>query len=211
SAVIGDERLGALRGYQYIRIDDNGNFVYQDLNRDGFIDDRDETTVGNGLPRYSIGFGSHFRFGKLDAGVFLRGDFGHDLVNAYRLFYERNEPLSSSNYNMVQTKYFEERLRDFARPSDFYVERASYLALDQVTLGYTFDQVGRGLRLYLTAQNPLWITGYTGTDPTPRYIDGGDSANGAISNRQSALTPGIDRRNFYHRTRTFVLGAQVGF
>ncbi len=211
SAVIGNERLGALRGYQYIRIDDNGNFVYQDLNRDGFIDDRDETTIGNGLPRYSIGLGSHFRFGKLDAGVFLRGDFGHDLVNAFRLFYERNEPLSSSNYNIVQTKYFEERLRDFARPSDFYVERASYLALDQVTLGYTFDQVGRGLRLYLTAQNPLWITGYTGTDPTPRYIDGGDAANGAISNRQSALTPGIDRRNFYHRTRTFVLGAQVGF
>jgi iron complex outermembrane receptor protein len=83
---------------------------------------------------------------------------------------------------------------NFARPqyfSDYYVENAGFLRLQNIELGYTFQRALNGIRVYGVVQNAFTITGYSGVDPT-------------------ASTNGIDN-NRYPRTRTFTAGLSVLF
>jgi iron complex outermembrane receptor protein len=75
--------------------------------------------------------------------------------------------------------------------SDYYVEKASFLRLDNVTIDYTFPWRGQELRFFAGVQNAFTITGYSGVDPT-------------------AGVEGIDN-NIYPRSRTFTGGLNVWF
>ncbi|HMN90025.1 MAG TPA: hypothetical protein PKE68_08375, partial [Saprospiraceae bacterium] len=118
--------------------------------------------------------------------------------------------------NTVKTKYFDENLTATPQFSSRYVENASYLALDNATLGYTINlgdksKISR-MRVYLTGQNLFFITNYTGVDPSPRFGDAGDPDNGGFQGfNQNPLHPGLDRRNTYFRTRTITFGLNLGF
>lgn len=213
-AVIAGQQLGQIWGPTFDRVGDDGSFIFRDVNEDGVIDENDFGVIGNGLPTFSIGFNNSFRFKDFDFNFFLRGDFGHDLVNMYRVFYE---PLGSRPIeNSVKTEFFDENLTDAPRFSSRYVENASYLALDNATIGYTL-KMGEGskisrMRFYLTGQNVFFITNYTGVDPSPRFGDAGDPDNGGFQGlSQNPLHPGLDRRNTYFRTRTITFGVNVGF
>lgn len=217
------QRLGQFWGPRFVEVRE-GKFVFADLNgdgstdinNDGVTDDADKEAFGNALPRFSLGFNNSFQFGKLDLNIFLRGDFGHELANMYRVFYEPLGTGSRDIENIVKTKYFDETLRDSPEFSSHYVEKADYIALDNATLGYSFDMPkGKGiskLRLYLSGQNLFFITGYTGVDPSPRYADAGDPDNGGFQSFNSnPLFPGLDRRNTYFRSRTITFGANITF
>ncbi len=222
-----NEQLGQLYGPVFDRIGENGQFIFRDLNGDGttdangdgITDEEDKTTIGNGLPNFSLGFNSTFKFGNIDFNFFLRGDFGHDLANMYRVFYEPLGTGSREIENIVNTKYFDENLKDAPEFSSYYVENASYIALDNATLGYTFNLGEKTkfskIRVYLTGQNLFYITDYTGVDPSPRFADPGSLDNGGFpGDRQfnpSVLAPGLDRRNNYFRTRTITFGLNLGF
>jgi iron complex outermembrane receptor protein len=84
------------------------------------------------------------------------------------------------------------------------VEDASFLKLDNATLGYNFGNLFgerlKNVRVYLSGQNLFFITNYTGVDPEVRFADDGN-----------ALIPGIDRRNTWFRTRTYTFGLNVSF
>ena len=88
--------------------------------------------------------------------------------------------------------------------SDYHIEDASFIALDNASLGYTFDlssgSVFSNIRIYLAGNNLFYITGYEGVDPNPRYQDD-----------NNPLIPGIDRRNTWYRTRSVSLGVNLGF
>jgi iron complex outermembrane receptor protein len=75
--------------------------------------------------------------------------------------------------------------------SDYYVEKASFLRMDNLTVGYSFDLKGQPARVFGALQNAFTITGYDGVDPT-------------------AGTNGIDN-NLYPRSRTFTSGLSVQF
>ena len=75
--------------------------------------------------------------------------------------------------------------------SDYYVEDASFLRMDNITLGYSFEYQGRSARLFGTVQNAFTMTGYSGVDPT-------------------AGLNGLDN-NIYPRSRTFTGGLSVRF
>ena len=75
--------------------------------------------------------------------------------------------------------------------SDYYLEKASFLRMDNVTVGYSFNYRGQPVRAYATVQNAFTITGYSGVDPT-------------------AGINGIDN-NIYPRARTFTSGLSVRF
>ena len=75
--------------------------------------------------------------------------------------------------------------------SDYYVQKASFLRMDNITLGYSWQMGGRPWRGYLTVQSAFTITGYKGVDPT-------------------AGLQGIDN-NIYPRSRTFTGGLSVRF
>ncbi len=88
--------------------------------------------------------------------------------------------------------------------SSHHIEKASFFALDNMSIGYTFDMSNssafRNIRLFVAGNNLFFITGYKGVDPSVRYDDGGN-----------VLIPGIDRRNTWFRTRSVSLGVNVGF
>ena len=209
------QRLGQFWGPRFVEISE-GNFVFADLNGDGVVDDDDKEPFGNALPRWSIGLNNSFQMGKIDFNFFLRGDFGHQLANMYRVFYEPLGTGSRNIENIVRTKYFDETLTAAPQFSSYYVEKADYIVLDNATLGYTFNMpkgkaISR-LRVYLAGQNLFFITSYTGVDPSPRFADAGDPDNGGFQNlTANPLFPGLDRRNTYFRARTITFGANVTF
>ncbi len=201
------EPLGQLWGPVLNRILESGEPVFEDLNRDGKYCDceEDKKAIGSGLPRLSAGFENRLTIGVFDLHLFLRGVFGHDLLNTYRLFYENSEPYVAANYNVVTTKYYRPETRQ-TRLNHTHIEHADFLKLEYVALGYRVKLREKSpfkqLRAYLSGQNLLWFTGYTGIDPEVRY-PGTEAGN--------RLYPGIERRALYPPTRTFSLGIQTIF
>lgn len=216
----GDGEIGNIWGPVFAGIDDNGGYIFEDLDGDGAVEvgnfaEDDNRILGNGLPDFSLGINNTFKFGNLDVNFFLRGDFGHELVNMYRLFYENNSP-SRRIDNVVQTEFFDERLTAAPKFSSRYVETASYLALDNITVGYNFDVKDGGnfnkIRVFVAGRNLAFFTNYTGIDPSVRYADEGALDNGGRRDFSfDPLLPGLDRRNTYFRTYQLNLGVNLGF
>lgn len=206
-------RFGDELGGIYTRVLDldatraSGQYVFVDQDGDGEdsrTDPDDRVLVGNGLPDFSLGFQNQFRFGNIDFSFFLRGDFGHSLANMQRNFYGQQGNLNSRSIeNLIVNDLFLEGVTSDPVFSDYFVEKASFLALDNAQLGINIP-MGEGspfrsVRPYIAGQNLFYITDYTGVDPNVRYNDSG-----------SPLSYGIDRRNTYFRTRTFTFGVSVG-
>jgi iron complex outermembrane receptor protein len=191
------KELGLIWGLRYDGLTEDGKWKFKDLNGDGKIDVNDESVIGNGLPNFQLGFTNTFTYGNFDLNFFIRGTFGHDLVNTYRIFYEGKNVATS--YNVVNTKYFNPELNDVQKFSDYYVEKGDYVTLDNATLGYNLPVKSKKIskvRFYLSGQNLFVITGYTGVDPEVR--------------QSSALAPGVDWRDNWFFTRTYSFGIQLG-
>lgn len=206
--------LGQLLTYKFKEIDAEGKFVFEDTNEDGKVDAADRVVTGNGLPKFLIGFGNTVSYKNWDLNVFFRGVFGHDLINSFRGFYEvpnyitsYNLPKSAANIRNAQGQLLAVTSGTL---SDKYVEKADFVSLDNASIGYNFKLPSGGnfskIRLYLAGNNLFYITGYTGVDPNPRYVD---TEN--LGTLNSPLVPGVDRRNTWFRTRSFTLGANLIF
>lgn len=214
--VQGGQPIGQMWGYTFDRVGEDGNFVYRDLDGNDTINIKDQSVIGNGLPEFSLSLNNSFTFGNFDFNFFLRGEFGHDLINSYRTFYE---PLGSREIeNLVITEYFDENLTATPAFNSYYVEDASFVALDNATLGYTLDLPAsssfKKLRIFISGQNLFFITNYSGVDPSVRYADPGGADNGGAPAREfnpDPLYPGHDRRNTYFRTRAITFGLNLGF
>lgn len=211
------EAIGNLYMRDFVRIDDGGNYVFRDANGAETTDPSKANKIiaGNGLPDFDLGFNNNIRFGNWDAQVFFRGVFGHSLANEFRIFYESLNS-GTKTWNKVKTKYFDEKLTATNAPSSYHVEKADFVRLENVTVGYTFklpsDSWFTKLRLFANAQNPLLWSKYSGVDPEVRFVDKGSTDNG---NREAEfadpLAPGIDRRSTYFRARTFSVGVNASF
>ena len=201
--VVEGETLGQIWGPRYEGINPDGTFKFADLDGDGsYCDcDDDREVIGNGLPDFTLGWTNTFNIGNLDISMFWNGEFGHDLFNSYRGFYENAGPTVVGNWNVVNTSYFNQDLTAAAANSS-HVEDATYFELNNITVGYNLKDVTKfmkNLRVYVSAQRPIMLTGYEGIDPVSRWTDfGGDP-----------LTQGIERRETYFRARTFTLGLNI--
>jgi iron complex outermembrane receptor protein len=208
------EPIGQLYSLVYEGINESGDLIHKDINGDGTIDPDDRQVVGNGLPDFLFGFGNNFTYKNWDLNIFFRGVFGHDLINTYRAFYE--VPNMIGSYNLPATA------KDRKSPggtflnnssgvfSDYHVENASFVSLDNLNLGYNFnlpESSGfRKIRVYLSGNNLFYITGYKGVDPNPRFVDSGYQGT-----HNSPLVPGVDRRDTWARTRSISFGVNIGF
>jgi iron complex outermembrane receptor protein len=199
--------IGDFWGPIYDGVNENGTWKFKDLDGKPGITRDDETKIGNGLPNMELGWNNSFTIGKFDLNLFFRGVFGHDLVNSYRIFYET---LNTLTWNRVKADdFFNEKLTDGARFSSYQVEKASFLKLDNATIGYNFHlKPGSSfnkLRVYMQGQNLFVLTKYSGSDPELRLSDSEQGGANAI------LSPGIDRRNTYYMVRTMTFGLNLGF
>ena len=188
---------------------ENGKPVWRDVNSSGAIDEQDlyvdqnnDKTINQSdlrpfkdpAPKWIIGHSSNVSWRGFDASTTLRMYTGNYVYN--------NLASNLGNYSVIQlngapTSLHASVLRNgFVAPqylSDVYIEDASFIRMDNLTVGYTFARVRnlRGLRLFGTVQNVFTSTDYSGVDPT-------------------AGLNGIDN-NIYPRSRTFVGGLSVGF
>lgn len=187
----------------FMGLDENGDFIFKDVNGDGAfnaLDDRE--IVGNGLPDFQFGFNNSFSRGNFDVNFFIRGVFGHDLLNVANARYGVPKVLGIQSGVRQILDYADSESAD-PIPSSLNVEDASYVKLDNVSLGYTMRLNGKyfkKIRLSLTGQNLLTITNYSGVDPEVRYTDGGNP-----------LAPGIDRENTYYAVKGYTFGLNVSF
>jgi len=187
--------------YVYKQVyDENGNPLegaYSDLNGDNLITDADKYIHHNGAPAVTLGFASNLRYKNIDLSFNLRANldnYVYNNVNSARAQYDllansnvvANLPTSvlSSNFNTTENVIL----------SDYYIENASFLRMDNISLGYTFQNVLNNtskIRLSASVQNVFVITDYSGLDP--------EVFNNGIDN---TITP---------RPRTFTVGANVNF
>ncbi|MEO5600749.1 MAG: SusC/RagA family TonB-linked outer membrane protein [Cyclobacteriaceae bacterium] len=209
------ESIGQIWGPVFEGVEGNGAPRFEDLNGDGVVDAApsdallptvDMKVLGNGIPTMELGWTNRLSYKNWDMNVFFRGAFGHSLINQFRAFYEPLDPGAINSYNRIITSKAVPGLTS-AQYSSLYVEKADFIKLDNLTIGYTFKTASnlfKGFRLYVSGQNLLQITNYTGIDPEPVLAD-------PEPNPVDVLAPGIDRRNNYFTARTFTFGLNVGF
>jgi iron complex outermembrane receptor protein len=204
--------IGQLWALKFKEIDATGNLIFEDLDGNGTINTLDRTVVGHGLPDFQFGFGNVFSYKKWDLNVFFRAITGHDLINSYRAFYEVPRMIGSYNLPVTATDMRNAETGVLLNNSSGvlsskHVENASFLSLDNLSLGYNFTMPKSSgfskLRIYAAGNNLFYITKYKGVDPNPRYGDIEDSNN--------PLVPGVDRRNTWFRTRSVSFGLNVIF
>ncbi|MGL5227293.1 MAG: SusC/RagA family TonB-linked outer membrane protein, partial [Bacteroidales bacterium] len=167
--------------------------VYVDRNRDGVINDADKFIMHNPAPKVTMGLTSKLLYKNWDFSFSLRanvGNYVYDNLEAGNTnssgFYNSNQFL---NNMLARGTYF----KNPQYMSSYYVRNASFLRCDNITLGYSFENISRAisnLRVYSTVQNPFVITKYSGLDPE--------------------VFGGIDN-NVYPRPISVMVGASISF
>jgi len=188
--------------YVYKQIyDANGRPIegaYEDLNGDGVINDKDRYIHKDPYADITMGFNAFFRYKNWDLAASARANIGNYAYNnvASAKGYSRRATGNGQNYlSNVHRDYYNAgftQITDTNLLSDYYIEDASFLRLDNITLGYNLKEPIKGMdvRLYGAVQNVAVFTDYKGLDPE--------------------MFGGIDK-DFYPRARTFVFGLNVKF
>jgi len=202
TGIIVGEEIGAFYLPTFVTIKD-GKFIYES-NTGGFTDkltDAKRQIVGSAAPDVELGWSNSINFFKNWTFDFaFRAMIGNDVYNATQMFFDYPGNLPSLNAVPEAIDWYEQDRETGATIADFYVEDASFLRLDFVSLGYDFNMSNvkwvQKFRLYIASNNLFTVTGYSGIDPETS-IDG--------------LAFGIDQYNVYPKTRTLTFGLNVTF
>lgn len=174
------EQLDAYRMFPSRANAELGDLAYVDTNGDGDITSEDRVYKGSGLPDFEFGVNLGWQCGAFDLSMNWFGTVGAEILNGNKAAiygFERHRDLvnqwspDNATSNIPTWRGRSTQDENFAGTTDFWLENGDYLRLRQVTLGFnlpplTTQKIGlSSLRLYLSAQNPLTITGYDGFDP----------------------------------------------
>lgn len=203
------ESIGNFYGFKVVDVDSEGRWIYEDRNgelvnyKDFTHAPEDKHVIGNGLPKWYAGWNNTLRYKNFDLNVTMRGAFGFQIINGGRMNYEnvKNNRFENRLKSVNDLVFGKHTLSPEVEPefNSYYVEDGDYWKIDNITLGYSFGQVGKyikSLRIYGSVLNALTITGYKGIDPEV-------STDG--------LTPGYDTRDRYPSVRSFTFGVNVKF
>ncbi len=172
--------------------------LFEDMNRDGIINDKDLYRYKGVDPKFIFGVNTNVAFNNWNAGFVMRANVGQymfnninsstgtsrNILNPLGYLANGSSDILNSGIGGFATDYF---------LSDYYIQNASFLKMDNINVGYNFGKVFNqkaSLRVSANVQNVFVITKYKGVDP---------EINGGIDN------------NFYPRPRTFVLGLNLDF
>ena len=209
-----------------------GDYIYEDINNDGVIDDSDQTFIGNPEPKFTWGFGNTFSYKGFDLSIQFSGSYGNKIMNYQRRFlditgatsnqlttvldYARLEKIDAKgpddyrNYHVVNTGTIMPRLSTESgvnknnRVSDAYVEDGSYIRLQNVSLSYTFPR--KWIKnLFLT--NAKIYCNIQNLFTITKY-DGYDPEVGSL--RGNALLNGVDYSR-YPSPRIYTVGINLQF
>lgn len=213
--------LGSFYGYVATGIDpQTGNVMYEDRDKNGEINPGDRTFIGNAQPDFIYGMTNTVSFRNFDLSVFFQGSQGNQIFNGARI--ETEGMYDSRNQTTVVLNRWQKSgdITDVPRAirndvantyiSSRFLEDGSYLRLKAVTLSYRFSSdflrrlsVGNA-SLYVTGQNVLTFTKYTGFDPEVSTY--GNDSNSNVKN----IAQGIDY-GAYPQSKAFIIGLNVSF
>ncbi|HET6528264.1 MAG TPA: SusC/RagA family protein, partial [Balneolaceae bacterium] len=184
--------------YVYEQVyDENGNPIeglYVDRNDDGIINASDKYRYKDPAPDFTLGISSRFEYRNWDASFSARAKIGNYVYNnvasdnAYFGDLLYSQFTRNALTSIIETSFYNAQYH-----TDYYIENASFFRMDNITIGYTFNNFlerAKSIRVSATVQNVFVITEYSGLDPE--------------------VFGGIDN-NIYPRPRTFVLGLSLNF
>lgn len=195
-----------------------GDIKFSDLNGDGQVNADDRTFLGSYLPKFSYGLNWTGNYQNFDFTLYFQGVYGNKIYNGtkvigqgmLRLFNATTDVLDAwtpQNTDTDVPRAISGDPNQNSRTSDRFLEDGSYLRIKNLSIGYTIpsSQIGAltnnvisKIRIYVSSQNLLTFTKYTGYDPE------------VGSRAGNLLTNGIDY-GLYPQPRTFLAGISVGF
>lgn len=211
-----------------------GDYIFEDRNKDGIINNEDMTFIGNPEPKFTYGIGNTFSYKGFDLTIFFSGSYGNKALNMTRmriedprsnanilksaLNYVRVEPIDPNgpaddyrNLHVVNgastfmpAMQESDANQNFTRVSDLLVEDASYIRLQNISVGYTFPKKWlskirlNNLRVFANIQNVYTWSKYDGLDPEVGAMYG------------DALMTGVDYGR-YPSPRIYTMGLNVSF
>ncbi|KAF0204668.1 MAG: TonB-linked outer membrane protein SusC/RagA [Bacteroidetes bacterium] len=187
-----------------------GDVRFVDVNGDGKIDADDRTMIGNPTPDWTLGFNASAEYKNFDFSLLLIGTLGNEIFNGSQrqdLRYTNRTDAILERWTAEGTsteipRYTWIDVNNNYRVSDLYIEDGSYLRVKNVQIGYTLPsgilkRMGASTwRFYVSAENLLTFTNYTGADPE--------------IGARSSFDIGIDR-GIYPQARTWRLGTSISF
>jgi len=215
--------INSIYGYRFLRVLKEGETyapqpdakpgdpLFKDLNGDGKIDVNDKDVLGNGYPKYTLGFSNSFRYSNFTLAFFFSGMFDVDKLNGNNII--------GYQYNTLEIakKRWTPNHPDGTMPlelwhgdtwvNDLFVEDASFLRLKNVSLSYNFNKglikrIGlSNIELSLTGQNLFTWDNYSGFDPEVNSKrDNGTNLNTAS---------GLDAYSYPYQ-RSVIIGLKIG-
>ena len=191
--------IGSFYLLKHTGFDADGAEIFEDTNNDESIDSNDRVIVEGALPNFMYGLNSQLVYKNFDFSFSVIGQSGAYLFN--------NTNFTAANINNLQSdrnalkEYYDSGASSTNSPqiSTYYLEKSDFIRLNSARLGYNFNTSKikwlSGLNVYLTGQNLLTITNYSGFDPLA-------NSNKASDGNQSV---GIDYSS-YPNARTYMLG-----
>lgn len=204
-------KFGSSTGKPFI----GGDPIWDDVNNDNVINDDDKQIIGDAQPLFAGGFNNDFSYRNFSLNVFLQFCYGNDIYS--HLNNMRNWVFAYNNVSTdALTRWRQQgdvtdypapvrndpKRNEYLRVSDRWVEDGSYMRLKNVTFSYTLPRALTSkagiskVRAYVTGENLLTFTHYTGYDPEV--------------NSYSGLQVGVDE-GAYPQSRTVIFGLNVEF
>ncbi|MDD4799683.1 MAG: TonB-dependent receptor [Proteiniphilum sp.] len=203
--------LGGFWGYISDGVDpETGELMYRDLNEDGRISPSDQTYIGDPNPSFTYGLTNSFSYKGFTLNILLQGSVGNDIFNASKGDTQGMHDLKNQSVEVLRRWRTPGQITDVPKagfnlqPSSYFVEDGSYLRVKDITLSYRFkgsilNRAGISrLQPYVTANNLLTFTKYSGMDPEVNQWG------------NSGAVQGIDWGTYPH-SRTFVFGVNLEF
>lgn len=195
------QSVGYTRNNFYTRVqlyDENGKPLegqYEDINGDGVINEKDLVHFNGGPdPVTFFGFFGNMRYKRWNAGFSLRAETGHYIYNNVRSNLGQFRNISGLGFiNNIHRDYLESEFANLQVLSDYYMEKADFLRLDNIVIGYNVGSIAKDLvqmRVNAMIQNVFVWTKYSGIDPE--------------------VFGGIDN-NFYPRPRVYTMSVNFIF
>lgn len=202
--------IGSFFGYQMEGVNpQTGDIVYKDLDGNGEFNTADRTFIGDPNPDFTFGFTNNFTYKNWYMDVQITGSQGNDIYNASRFELELMNDFKNQSTVVLNRWMTPGQITNVPRAnsssamviSDRFIEDGSFIKLKAATLGYNFNNPFKGLNklnVYVTGQNLVTWTDYSGFDPE---VNAFATTNGVL---------GIDYGT-YPQVRTVILGLKANF
>jgi iron complex outermembrane receptor protein len=199
--IIAGKPLGSFYTWKWAGYNEDGVslFYKADGNTTTTPTDADRFYTGNAQPKLVFGWNNTLNYKNWSMNLFFNGIMGNDILNATRA--RLSQMSNITERNRLKSATLTEKASDYNSHylSDRYIEKGDYLRLSNLSIAYNFNLKNdyiQNLRIYTSCNNVFVITKYKGLDPEVNL---------------GGLTPGIDNKNFYPRTRTFMFGVNITF